>query len=70
MHSTMVNRPALIEFVDFKWLMVGEGHHIDVDRLQRDHAYARGCVALASGSRSPTLRLAAERMREALQLPH
>ncbi len=54
--------PDLIEFVDFKWLMAGEGHRIDVDRLQTDTTYARACLALAQGSTSATLRRSAERL--------
>ena len=54
--------PALLELVDFKWLMVGEGHRVDLDRLQADPAYIRGCLALAAGSTSFTLRQAAERL--------
>ncbi len=58
--------PELLEFVDFKWLMAGEGHAIDLDRLQRESAYARGCMALAGGSTSATLRRAGERLASAM----
>jgi hypothetical protein len=58
--------PELVEFVDFKWLMAGEGHPIDLDRLQSEPAYTRGCLALAGGSTSVTLRRAAERLARAL----
>ncbi len=54
--------PELLEFVDFKWLMAGEGHRVDLDRLQNDRAYTRGCLALAAGSTTPTLRQAAHRL--------
>ena len=57
--------PELLEFVDFKWLMAGEGHRIDLDRLQQDSAYRRGCLALAAGSTSSTLRQAGERLGRA-----
>jgi hypothetical protein len=59
-------RPELVEFVDFKWLMAGEGHRIDLDRLQSEPAYIRGCLALAGGSTSATLRRAADRLARAL----
>ena len=58
--------PELLEFVDFKWLMAGEGHTIDLDRLQCEAAYTRGCLALAGGSSSATLRRAAERLAGAM----
>jgi len=58
--------PELVEFVDFKWLMAGEGHPIDLDRLQAEPAYTRGCLALAGGSTSATLRRAADRLAHAL----
>ena len=54
--------PELLDLVDFKWLMAGEGHRIDLDRLRVDGPYIRGCLALAAGSRSSTLRQAAQRL--------
>ncbi len=62
--SPSPDAPELLQFVDFKWLMVGEGHCVDLDRLQHDRAYHRGCLALAAGSRSATLRRAGERLAE------
>ena len=58
--------PELIEFVDFKWLMAGEGHRINLDRLRAEPAYTRGCLALAGGSSSATLRRAGARLALAL----
>ena len=58
--------PCLLAFVDFKWLMAGEGHRVDLDRLQRDPVYARGCLAVAGGSSSSTLRQAADRLARGL----
>ena len=60
--------PELIEFIDFKWLMAAEGHRIDLGRLQAGSAYARGCLALAGGSTSATLRQAAGRLARSLGL--
>jgi len=54
--------PELLAFVDFKWLMAGEGHRIDLDRLQIEPDYAHACLALAAGSTSVTLRQAAQRL--------
>ena len=58
--------PDLLALVDFKWLMAGEGHRLDLDRLQGDPPYLRGCLALAAGSRSATLRQAAQRLSRGL----
>jgi len=56
----------LLDYVDFKWLMAGEGHCIDLDRLREDRAYASGCLALACGSASATLRAAGARLARML----
>jgi hypothetical protein len=61
-------RSTLLQFVDFKWLMAGEGHHIDVHRLQHDRAYARGCLALAQASTCTTLRDAADQLGAVLRV--
>ncbi len=58
--------PPLIEWIDFKWLMAGEGHRVSIERLQDDASYANSCLALASASRSATLRWAAARLVRAL----
>jgi hypothetical protein len=52
----------LVDLVDFKWLMVGEGHRVDLDRLSNDGAYAGGYLALARRSASATLRATAARL--------
>ncbi|HEX6362457.1 MAG TPA: hypothetical protein VFZ93_05865 [Albitalea sp.] len=43
---------VLVDLVDFKWLMAGDGWWVDVPRLRRDAAYAGQCLraGLASGS--------------------
>lgn len=56
----------LMDFVDFKWLMSGEGHWIDLDRLRDDRAYGCGCLALARDSASATLRAAGARLARLL----
>lgn len=60
--ETSDSPPGLLAFVDFKWLMAGEGHRVDLDRLQQEPVYARACLALAAGSASATLRQAAQRL--------
>jgi hypothetical protein len=55
--------PQLIEWIDFKWLMATEGHRVDVDRLQREAAYAARCLDLALASPSALLHQVATRLR-------
>ena len=57
---------SLVEIVDFKWLMAGDGHHVHVERLQKDSAYAASCLALAATSRIGALRETARRLAGAL----
>ena len=39
---------TLVDIIQFKWLMSREGHHVHVERLQNDPAYARQCLAQGS----------------------
>ncbi len=69
-HTEPVTRlpaPPLICWIDFKWLMGGEGHRVNLERLQCDADYARCCLALAQASGSATLRWAASRLAAAVQ---
>lgn len=52
----------LLDVVDFKWLMAHEGHHVNAERLQIDHAYAVECLALAAASPLDALRRVAGRL--------
>ena len=58
--------PTLVEIIDFKWLMAGEGHRVHVEHLQTDRDYACACLALAGGSRVKALRDTAARLARAL----
>ncbi len=60
---------SLVEIIDFKWLMAGDGHHVHVERLQAEPAYAAQCLALAAGSRIAALRDTAKRLAATLGLP-
>jgi hypothetical protein len=60
---------SLVEIIDFKWLMAGDGHRVHVEQLQRDPAYARDCLALAATSRIQALREAGQRLSALLGLP-
>ena len=52
----------LVDIIDFKWLMVSEGVHVHVERLQSDAVYARSTLARAAQSSRPALRAAASRL--------
>lgn len=57
---------SLVEIVDFKWLMAGDGHRVHVEHLQTDRDYACACLTLAAGSRIGTLRETARRLAHTL----
>lgn len=52
----------LVDIIDFKWLMAHEGHHIHVERIQNDPAYALECLDKAAHSPVEALRRAASRL--------
>ena len=56
----------LVEIIELKWLLAGEGIHIHVERLQSDAAYALRALDQAAASASPTLRAMALRLRSRL----
>ena len=58
--------PELLELIDFKWLMAGEGWHVDLARLQRDAHYADDCFACASRSLCEPLRRCAQHLHDQL----
>lgn len=67
--STAAPHPLrLVDIVDFKWLMAGDGHRVHVERLQADRDYAGHCLALGAASHTPALREAAQRLAVALEL--
>ena len=57
---------SLVEIIDFKWLMAGDGHRVHVERLQTDRDYVCACLALAAGSRVQALRDTAARLAHTL----
>jgi hypothetical protein len=59
----------LVDIIDFKWLMVGDGHHVHVERLQKDAVYAARCLALAAKSPNETVRTAGLRLERLLGQP-
>lgn len=58
----------LVDIIDLKWLLAGEGVHLHVERLQTDPAYARELLCSASRSPNDALRAAAARLRADLGL--
>lgn len=60
---------ALVEIIELKWLMAGEGLRVHVERLQADAAYAHQTLAMAEASPHSALRRLAGRLRTKLQLP-
>ena len=57
----------LVDIVDLKWMLAGEGLHVHVERLQTDPTYATECLRIAERSRNPTLRHLAASLRLRLQ---
>ena len=41
---------ALVEIIELKWLLAGEGFHVHVERLQTDRDYARQALHRAQAS--------------------
>ena len=65
--STSENQALqLVDIVDLKWMLAGEGLHVHVERLQSDPAYARECLLTAARSSNPTLRGVAAALRARL----
>ncbi len=60
---------ALVEIIELKWLMAGEGLRVHVERLQTEPAYAQQTLALAEASQHSALRRLAGRLRTKLRLP-
>ena len=52
----------LVDFVDFKWLMLSIGHRVDARRMRTDRAYARDGLAVAHGSGLDVLRELSDRL--------
>lgn len=57
---------ALVDIIDFKWLMAHEGHPVHVERLQQDPVYAQERLALAAASPTAALRQVAASLRQVL----
>jgi predicted DNA-binding protein (UPF0251 family) len=56
----------LVDIVELKWMLAGEGLHVHVERLQSDPVYARECLLAAERSGNATVRQVASRLRARL----
>jgi len=59
----------LVDIVELKWMLAGQGLHVHVERLQSDPNYARECLLAAERSGNATLRQVATRLRAQLDQP-
>ncbi len=59
---------ALVEIIELKWLLAGEGFHLHVERLQTDREYARRALRRAGQSSNAALRETAMRLRARFDL--
>jgi hypothetical protein len=57
----------LVDIVELKWLLAGEGLHVHVERLQSDPGYARECLCAAERSDNAALRRVASKLRARLE---
>ena len=53
----------LVDIVELKWMLAGEGLHVHVEKLQSDPSYARECLLAAERSDNATVRQVASRLR-------
>jgi hypothetical protein len=61
-------RLVLLEEVDFKWLMTGQGWWVDSERLHTDTDYANHLLHLVEQTPSAALRTCAARLQARLEL--
>ncbi|APW45905.1 hypothetical protein [Rhodoferax antarcticus] len=61
-------RLVLLEEVDFKWLMTGQGWWVDTERLHTDTGYASHLLHLVTQNPSAALRNCAARLQARLEL--
>lgn len=58
---------SLVEIIELKWLLAGEGVHVHVEKLQQDGVYARKLLHDALGSANYSVRDAASKLLQRLQ---
>jgi predicted DNA-binding protein (UPF0251 family) len=57
----------LVDIVELKWMLAGEGLHVHVEKLQSDPGYARECLLAAERSGNQTVRQVAATLRARLE---
>lgn len=57
----------LVDIVELKWMLAGEGLHVHVEKLQSDPGYARECLCAAERSENATVRRVATKLRARLE---
>ncbi len=67
--STLTEQRALslVDIVELKWMLAGEGLHVHVEKLQSDPCYARECLCAAERSENATVRQVASKLRARLE---
>lgn len=60
--------PFLIDIIELKWLLVGHGVRLHVEKLQADREYARHVLDRAAATPNAALNNAACRVRRCLGL--
>ena len=68
--ATTDERVLLLEEVDFKWLMAGQGWWIDTARLHNDPAYAARWLELVESTGLPALKNCATQLRAQVSACH
>ena len=58
---------SLVDLVELKWMLGGEGLHVHVEKLQSDPCYARECLRAAERSENATVRQVASKLRARLE---
>lgn len=69
MHASSLTEQSalrLVDIVELKWMLAGEGLHVHVEKLQSDPDYAQKCLLAAERSSNATLRQVASRLRAQL----
>ncbi len=60
------NALSLVDIVELKWMLAGEGLHVHVEKVQSDPGYARECLRAAECSGNATVRQVALKLRARL----
>ena len=70
MNASTVSKPCMLQLVDIvelKWMLAGEGLHNHVEKLQSDPGYAHECLLAAERSANATVRQVAGKLRARIE---